>query len=1028
MRALINYFINNALVTKFLFFALILGGVMAYFSMGKLENPEFTIKVAAVTVMYPGASLEQTQKEVAKILEENLKDMPEVDYISSSINPGRAVVFIHLLNKYKSDLLPQVWDTLRKKVNDIKYLLPQGASEPIISDDWGDTYGFLIAVTSNTRTNYELYEYAKKLKVQMQKASGIKRIIYWGNHQRYVYVDIEQSKLSNYKISISQIQALLSDKNKIVNPKSFDLGSSATIGMSILGSLSSQNLEQMVVKVRNTNIPIQGSNNQKKYIKLSDIANVYIDYNDPVVNKLRYNGESGVALGIAVAKGVNIPKIGENLDKIYNKAKLNLPEGINLNKISWQSDRVNTSIKAFVISLSQSVGIVFLILSLSMGLRMGLIIGYDLMLTIIITCLVMSICHIHLHALSFGALIIALGMMVDNSIVVAESIYTKIQHGVERKKAALDSAAKTAFPLLGATIIASFAFFPIYLSNESIGEYCAALFTVVGISLSVSWFVSMFYTPVQCIGSLKVKPLQEGSDPYGGKFYKVFKHLLNLTISYKYIVFLLVTGLLVFSMFIFTKVDKVFFPDGDDTEFSIDFWAAEGVNINYTDQQMQKLENYIRTKHKDIIVNMSTFVGEGPPSFRLGLISDSSNPAYGQIILSVVSSDVIDYIRSDIELWAKQNLPNDEVISSKYGTGPASAWKVEYKITAPNTTPITEIRSYADSIVEILKGNRHADHPRNSWRNQILSADIKFNDNKALRIGLNRTQIAESLAREYYGINLGVLNLQDEKIPLVLRNSKIDASKVIRIDNIYAQPANTNYLVPLSSAIDGVEYKYKNNMAYSESNETVIHVRSKLKPGSSLFALRKEIDADVKKIEAKMPEEFQTEWAGEAEASQDAQSSLLPGAVFSLILMVFVLVALFNSYKIPAIIMLLIIYIFIGVSPGLLITHQPFGFLSLLGVMSLSGMMIKNSIILIEEVEILKKSNSNMKEVLMIAAISRVRPIFLAATTTLLGVIPLLTDVLWVSMAVTIMSGLAIGTLLSVIFLPTLYAIVYRVK
>jgi len=686
---------------------------------------------------------------------------------------------------------------------------------------------------------------------------------------------------------------------------------------------------------------------------------------------------------------------------------------------------VQEAVSGFIINFAEAVGIVLLVLTLAMGWRMGVIIGSSLVLTILGSFILMAIFGIDLQRMSLGALVIALGMMVDNSIVVADGIVVRMQKGMERKKAAIEAASQPSISLLGATVVAVMAFYPIFASVADAGEYCRTLFTVVAISLLTSWLISMTVTPLQCMNMLP-DPQKEKADvdPYAGGMYRVFRRLLTLAIRFRFLTMAALSVLLIASLIGFGNIKQMFFPYSSMTKFMIDYWAPEGTRIQTVAEDLKLAEKKLLSD--DRVDSVATFTGAGPPRFYLPVDPEYPYQSYAQLIVNVQNYRDIDGLMNEMNIWFQENSPQALVPLRKYGVGPSNTWKFELRISGPSIANPGVLRSLADRVVAILKDSPLAGAARPNWRQRVQKVVPEYNQQRARWAVVTREDVANTTKRAYDGRTVGLYREKDDLIPIVLRHIEEERESVSNMKLLQIVPRLSTYTIPLSQVTDDVQTQWEDPLIWRRDRRRTITVQANPVFGVTLPSLRASVLKDIEAVE--LPPGYTIDWGGEYEDTVDAQASLVPGAIPSVALILFIIVALFNAFRPPLIIIFTIPFAAIGITAGLLSTGTPFGFLALLGAMSLSGMMIKNAIVLLDEINLQLESGKSPYQAVVESAQSRLRPVVLAAATTVLGVIPLLQDVFWIGMAVTIMAGLTFGTVLTMVVVPTLYCIMFRVR
>jgi len=765
-------------------------------------------------------------------------------------------------------------------------------------------------------------------------------------------------------------------------------------------------------------------------IRIRDFATVRPGYVDPPTHLMRFNGRPAIGVALAPLPGVNVVAVGEAVDKRLAEVVAQFPVGIDVSKISWQSDLVAESIRSFMVNLVEAVVIVLLVLALTMGVRVGVIIGASgLVLPILGTFIVMWLLGIDLQRVSLGALIIAMGMMVDNAIVVADGIIVRINQGVDRTRAAVEAASIPAWPLLGATVVASMAFFPIFASKYSTGEYAGSMFTVVAISLLISWLMSQTATPLMCIAMIPdTNPGTDQAEPYGGRFYNLFRGLLGGAIRRRVLFLGSMVALLAASVFGFGFVPQMYFPDSSRRQIMIDYWAAEGTRIEEVSAGLREIEEKLLEFSKGDqprVTSVSTFIGKGPPRFYLPVSPEDPDSAYAQLIVNTNTLKDVERVISQIEPWLKQHVPEAMIRVRKYAVGAFDDWKFEARFSGPANADPEVLRRLAARGTAILEKCPYAKEVRTNWRQRVRRLVPEYNQERGRWAGISRTDVGDATKRAFDGLVVGQYREQDDLIPIVIRNQEEERrTAAANLGTVQVIPAYSKQSVPLSQVTDGVAMAWEDPLVWRWDRRRAITVQCSPN-GVTTPTLRSSVLNAFEAI--KLPPGYSLEWKGEYHSSTQSQEALIPGIVPTVVIMVFLIVVLFNAYRPPLIIFLVIPFVAIGITSGLLITGVPFGFIALLGAMSLSGMMIKNAVVLLDQVNLNLAGGMQPYQAVVEAAVSRLRPVVNAAATTVFGMAPLLQDVFWISMAVTIMFGLAFGTILTMVVVPVLYAVFYKI-
>ena len=1022
--------IKNKATAYFVTGLIFIAGIMAFNNLGQLEDPDFSIKTAVVITPYPGANAKEVELEVTDLLEKAIQEMPQLDYVESDSRAGLSTIKVEIKAENWADKLPQIWDELRRKVDDSLGQLPPGAGPPIVNDSFGDVYGHVLAITGDGFTYAELENYADDvLRKELNTVEGVARVELWGVQDKVIYADVSETQLSQLGITEADIIATLQQQNVVVDAGSVDV-QDKRIRIAPTGEFQSpEDIADLAIRpsLADTlvNLIKNESIDSSELIRIRHIANVRRGYREPPRTLMRYNGVPCIGVSLSNISGVNIVDMGEAIDAKLIELEQVLPIGIEVHRVHWQSNIVNASVKGFFINLIQAVAIVLIVLAIAMGWRMGIIIGTALVMTIVTTFVFMALFGIDLQRMSLGALVIALGMMVDNAIVVADGVVVRLNQGMERTKAAIEAASLPSMPLLGATVIAVMAFYPIFASVESAGEYCRTLFTVVAISLLSSWLISISITPLQCIDMLPAhKDSDENKDPYSGKFYVLFKSFLHRAIQARWLTIGAMIGLLMVSMYSFGFITQLFFPDSSMKKFMIDYWAPQSTRIQTVANNLEALEQ--KLLQDDRVEDISTFIGAGPPRFYLPVEPEGNNPAYAQIIVNMHDRKEIDSLIEELTPWLTDQYPDAIVPMRKFGVGPSNTWKFEFRISGPARATPNELRAIANEGLEILENEPLSGLYQTDWRQRTQVIEPKYNQERARWSAITRMDIANTTKRVYDGRTIGLYRERDDLIPIVMRNIEKERQNVAALDVLQLQGALSTESFPISQVIDDTLPKWEDPILLRRNRRPTITVQANPIPGITLPSLASNVGEEFEAIET--PPGYTLEWGAEKEDSADSQASLIPGVIPAVALMAFIIVALFNAFKPPLVIVFTIPFVWIGLTFGLLGSGAAFGFVALLGAMSLAGMMIKNAIVLLDQVNLNLKEGAEPYSALIDAAVSRLRPVVLAAATTVLGVAPLLQDVFWIGMAVVIMAGLTFGTILTMVLVPVFYATLFRIS
>lgn len=994
------------------FTALLAGlGVWSYINIPRLEDPEFTIKEALIVTPYPGATAQEVAEEVSNVIEMAAQQLGQLDRVTSRSERGRSTVTVRILDQYDKHTLPQVWDELRRKIGDAQRLLPPGAGPSLVIDDFGDVFGIFYALTGPDYGMAQLYDTAKLLRRELLLVPNVKKVELFGVQREVIYIEMERDRMARLGILPSQVFAALREQNLVVPSGHVDSGP-VEITIDPTGEWTGvQDFE---------NLLIRGAG-QGGLVFLRDIAKVRRDYVDPPTTTLRYDGKQAVGIGISTVEGGNVVELGRAVQAKVAALGSRIPLGMELNKVSFQADSVVEAIDAFVSNLVASIIIVFVVLLFAMGLRSGLIIGTILLITIAGTILMMDLGGVTLERISLGALIIALVMLVDNAIVITEGMLVAIQRGHERLKAAKEVVSQAAWPLLGSTAIAILAFGAIGLSENSTGEYTRSLFVVLLFSLALSWVTAVTITPL--FGYLFLKAGaggKEEKDPYGGKIYQGYKKLLVFCMKRRYAALAAMFGLLALSVWGFRFVENSFFPDSTRPQFMVNVWLPVGTRLAETDrvtgEMRERIAKMAGVKH------VTTSVGQGTLRFLLTYAPERFDTSYAQFLVDVEQHEQIDALIPKIEKELTEAFPDAQITGRRFLLGPGEGGRIQVRFSGEDQQ---ELRRLAAKASEVLRLDGGAKGIRLDCREEVPVLRPQFAEAPARLAGITRTDLGAALEATFSGRTIGVYREGDELLPVMARAPLAERSDPDYIRDVQIYSPAADRFIPIRQIVGGFKTVMEDPIIMRRNRLPTITVHAD--QASGLASTLHERIRD--KIEAiPLPPGYTMEWGGEHEDSLLAQEALAKALPPFVLAMALIIVLLFNSMRIFSIIWLTVPLAIVGIVTGLLIFQQPFGFMALLGALSLAGMLIKNSIVLIDETNVQLTSGKAAWDAVVDSAVSRVRPVSMAALTTVFGLIPLIPDVFFGAMAVTIVVGLMFASALTLFVVPVLYATFFRLK
>ncbi|HHF3092482.1 TPA: efflux RND transporter permease subunit VmeI [Vibrio diabolicus] len=1010
------YFIRNRVISWMVALIFLIGGIAAFFGLGRLEDPAFTIKDAMVVTSYPGATPQQVEEEVTYPIEKAIQQLTYVDEVNSISSRGLSQITVTMKNNYGPDDLPQIWDELRRKVNDLKGTLPPGVNEPQVIDDFGDVYGILLAVTGDGYSYKELLDYVDYLRRELELVDGVSKVSVSGQQQEQVFIEVSMKKLSSIGLSPDTVFNLLSTQNVVSDAGAIRIGDEY-IRIQPTGEFQSvDELGDLLI----TESGAQG------LIFLKDVAEIKRGYVEVPSNIINFNGSLALNVGVSFAEGVNVVEVGKAFDHRLAELKYQQPVGIEISEIYSQPKEVDKSVSGFVVSLAQAVGIVIIVLLFFMGLRSGLLIGLILLLTVLGTFIFMKYLAIDLQRISLGALVIALGMLVDNAIVVVEGILIGTQKGRTRLQAATDIVTQTKWPLLGATVIAVTAFAPIGLSEDSTGEYCGTLFTVLLISLMLSWFTAISLTPFFADIFFKGQKIKQGegeeNDPYNGVIFVIYKKFLQFCMRRAWFtVVVLIAGLAV-SVYGFTFVKQAFFPSSTTPIFQLDVWMPEGTDIRATNTTLKELESWLaKQEHVD---HITTTAGKGLQRFMLTYAPEKSYAAYGEITTRMENYEALKPLMAKFREYLKANYPEINYKLKQIELGPGGGAKIEARIIGSDPTVL---RTIAAQVKDIMYADPQATNIRHDWRERTQVLEPQFNESQARRYGITKSDVDDFLSMSFSGMTIGLYRDGTTLMPIVARLPEDERIDIRNIEGMKIWSPAQSEFIPLQQVTMGYDMRWEDPIIVRKNRKRMLTVMADpdILGEETASTLQKRLQPQIEAIQ--MPPGYSLEWGGEYESSGDAQESLFTTMPMGYLFMFLITVFLFNSIKEPLIVWLTVPLALIGVTTGLLALNTPFGFMALLGFLSLSGMVLKNGIVLLDQIEIEMKSGKEAYDAVVDAAVSRVRPVCMAAITTILGMIPLLPDIFFKPMAVTIMFGLGFATVLTLIVVPVLYRLFHKV-
>lgn len=999
-----RFSIEKPLITWLIILGSLFGGLWGFTSLGRLEDPAFTIKQVVISTQYPGATAEQVAIEVSEPLESALQKMGEVDKITSMNQPGISLITVEVFSTFGGEELPPIWTKLRNRVSDAARFLPAGVSEPYINDSFGDVFGIYYAVTAEGFSDAEKHQLATFLRRELLTVDGVADVEVKGLPDEAIFIEPDMALAVNQGVPPTSIISALANANSVVDAGSVRGADGVrTIIQAPDGSDSVESIASLTI----------GSGGE--VINLFDLARVHRDRQDTPDLMVRFNGKDAFTLGVAGLSTENIVEVGRRADARLAELDSNIPHGVTLEPIYQQHVVVDEASSAFLLNLAMSVAIVVLVLVIFMGWRAAVVVGVTLLLTVVGTLFYMALFSIEMERISLGALIIAMGMLVDNAIVVAEGMQISMRRGQNSHRAADDAAAKTQIPLLGATVIGIMAFAGIGLSPDATGEFLFSLFAVIGISLLLSWVLALTVTPL--LGHYLFKQGKGGEDDaYSGWMFRIYASTLRLALRLRW---LMIVGLAVVTVVCFAgfgQVKQAFFPDSNTPMFFVHYKLPQGTDIHTTSDHLRQMEAWLAERGE--VKSVASFVGQGASRFMLTYEAEKANPSYGHLIIQTETLDQIPPLREELNRFGRANFPTGEFRTKRLVFGPGGGAPIQLRLSGQDPDTLRLLSSEMQQVMQGASGNLI--DMRTDWREQELVLKPVYATQRAQTAGISREDVAQTLQLATDGTVSGVYREGDRQIPIITR---LPSDSGLELIDLVVFSSTTGEVLPIEQMIDGMQYEVQNTLVHRRNRELTLTIEADIPPGLTAAEVQAEIQSVVESVS--LPVGYRMEWGGEYESSRMAQAALGAQIPVSVLIMVLISILLFNALRQPLIIWLLVPMSVNGVVIALLATDMPFTFTALLGLLSLSGMLIKNGIVLVEEIDLVREEGLALREAIITASTSRLRPVMLAAITTILGMAPLLTDAFFVSMAITIMGGLAFASILTLVAAPVLYDLLF---
>lgn len=1006
---LVKYFLSKKPVTILLLVLVLAGGLLAYVKMGKLEDAPFTIKQALVLTPYPGASPSEVQSQVTDVLEESIQALGELYYLKTENRAGLSKITVYVKKETRADEMQQLWDKLRRKVSDVQSKLPEGAGPSVVNDDFGDVLGVFYGLTGSGHSYRELEDEAKLIKNEILKVKDVAKVEIYGTQTPTIDISVSPSVMARSGITMADIARAFEAQNKVVDAGGIDVGSNRLRIESTGNFYSLDDIRNLTIVSRTG-----------EHFRLADITRIEESYQTPASNLMRINGQPAVGIAISTVPTGNVVDMAAAVKESLQQMSGSMPEGFELVTLYDQGYESAVANQGFILNLIISVLTVVAILLFFIGFKNGLLIGSGLVFSIFATLIVMLCTDIALQRMSLAAIIIAMGMLVDNAIVVSDSALVNMQRGMRKRVAIMRACSSTALPLLAATIIAILTFLPIYFSPHITGELLSSLVIVIGVSLMFSWVFALTQTPFFIQEFVRrPRPEELKSTLFDGKYYNMFRRSLHWVIKHRYATIACMVLLLVLSAWSFKFIPKVFVPALDKQYFTVDVWLPEGSNIDETGKLAEEMAEYIRTHGEAEMV--STFIGRTPPRYYLSNVAFGPQSNYTQLLVKCHTSEESRRLNAALQDSIRLKFPGPLIKVNKFELSPLTEAVIEARFLGPDPAVLDSLVGQA---IEIMRRNPKVADARNEWGNMALMLRPVYDPVKAGELGITKAQMMQSVKSISDGVPVGIYRDNEKKVPVLLKSEGYDITDAASLGNFSVW--NGERSAPLSQVTERIETTWEFPQMRTYNRQLSMAAMCGVKPGHTMAEVHGEIRSEIEAMP--LPPGYTFFWDSQYKDQGEAMEAIAKYFPLAFLMLIVILVALFGNFRQPIIILCILPLSLIGVAVGMLLTGFDFGFFPIAGWLGLLGMIIKNVIVLIDEINIQRREGVPAYTAVIESTVSRTRPVLMAATTTILGMIPLLFDIAFGGMAATIIFGLTFATLLTLFVTPALYILFYRIK
>jgi len=1009
---------HPSLVAYFML-VLTLGGILAYFNLGRSEDPDFTIKIMVVRTFWPGASAREVEQQVTDRIERKLQELPNLDSLRSYSKPGESLVFIELRDFTPPKQVPELWYQVRKKINDMRHTLPAGVQGPFPNDEFGDAFGNVFALTGNGYTLADLRRQADRIAQELRRVPDVAKVDLIGVQDERIWIEMSAAKLATLGLDPRLIQQTLQAQNAMT-PSGFVDNDSERIRIRVSGSFDSVDAIRAI-----------GIRAGDKLFKLGDVAKVWRGYADPQQAYFNWQGKPAVGLALSMTRGGNVMNLGDHLQAETARLRGELPVGLELHQVANQPEVVKRNIDEFMKSLLEAVAIVLAVSFLFLGFRTGLVVALSIPVVLAVTFLLMKPAGVDLQRISLGALIIALGLLVDDAIIAVEMMVVKMEQGWEKSKAAAFAYTSTAFPMLTGTLITAAGFLPVGFAKSAAGEYTFSIFVVVGIALLTSWVAAVVFIP--WLGSrllnrekLMAKAAKHAGDPYASPFYLRFRKLVNWCVGHRWTVIGLTLALFVLSIVGFNKgVERQFFPTTNRPELLIDLWLPQGASIQATSQQVKRIDAMLASdpELKDRISHYATYVGMGSVRFFLPLDPATPNDNFAQFVLMTKGLAEREAVKAHLEKRLASEFTGLRGRVLRLENGPPVGFPVQFRVSGhdPDT-----LRAIASQVATEMRAHAFTKDVHLDWNERIKQVRLNVDQDKARALGISSQELSLLVNNLLNGVAITQFREGDQLIDVMGRAEGIDRKRLSQLADLQIHTRDGRF-VPLGQ-IATLTPELEEGLIWRRDRLPTITVRGDLRAGIQAPTVTAAINPKLDAIRAKLPPGYRIDIGGTAEKSGHAENSIRTVFPYAIVVVLTLLMIQLQSFQRTLLVVLTAPLGMIGVTAALLLFQAPFGFVAQLGVIALFGMIMRNSVILVDQIEQDIKAGHAAWDAIVGATVRRFRPILLTALAAILAMIPLTRSVFWGPMATAIMGGLFIATVLTLLFLPALYAAWFRVK